>query len=340
MKQKVLILGPSFFGYNYSIQRAFQAQGYHTSVIEYDEPVHPFNLKNMIWHKLFPRSKKLREKSRAAFNAFVLNAYETYQPDLVFIYNGDILEKETIRLFRKKSKVAVWMLDGVFRHPDSIAIAPEVDVYFCFEQSDVDKLTPLGINACFLPQGYDPTVYFPMETEKDIDILFVGALYQYPKRIRLLKLLVDAMGDDYIIRVYGKYKPFVKDPVKWLFRERRDIFLNKNVPSEIVNSLYNRAKICINIHHEQSVNGANPKVFEICGSAAFQMVDYKQYIAEIFSRGEVTLYTSDDDFIQKVRQYIISDTTWQAAEAHRVALMHHTFDCRIKEALSVINAKK
>lgn len=340
MKQKVLILGPSFFGYNYSIQRAFDAHGYDTRVMEYDEPVHPFNLKNMIWHKFFPRSKTLRAKSRSAFNASVLNEYRSYQPDLVFIYNGDILEKETIRIFKGNSKVAVWMLDGAFRHPDSVAIAPEVDAYFCFEQSDVEKLAPLGVNAYFLPQGYDPTVYFPMGTEKDIDILFVGALYQYPKRIRLLKLLVEAMGDDYTIRVYGRYKPFVKNPVKWLLRERKDIFLNKNVPSDEVNSLYNRAKICINIHHEQSINGANPKVFEICGSASFQIVDYKKYIAGVFPGGEVVFYTSDDDFIQKVRQYSMSDTTWQAAEAHRIVSMHHTFDCRIKEALSVLYRKK
>lgn len=329
-----MILGPSFFGYNESIRRAFVALGYDTNVMEYDEPVHPFNRKNKILRKLFPHSGWLRRKSRRLFNASVAACFEAYRPDLVFIYNGDILEKETVRRFKQQSKVAVWMLDGAFRHPDSVAIAPDADIYFCFEKSDVDKLNALGINACFLPQGYDPAVYYPVPGTKDIDVLFVGALYRYPKRIRLLKSLVRALGDTCTIRIYGPYKPFEKNPLKWLFREKRDVFINRSIPPEEVNRLYNRARLCVNIHHAQSVEGANPKVFEISGAGTFQLVDYNAFIAGIYPGGEAALFRTDEEFIRMAKQFLAADTADAAARAHRIVSEGHTFECRIREALA------
>lgn len=339
MKTKVLIIGPSFFGYNHSIRRAFDALGYQTKVKEYDEPIHPFSWKNKILRKFFPRSKWLRNKSRRLFNSSIIEEFTTYCPNLVFIYNGDILEKETIRLFKQNSKVAIWMLDGAFLHPDSVAIASEVDVYFCFEKSDVNKLTALGVNAYFLPQGYDPEVYYPVRLpgDKDIDVLFVGAVYGYTERIRLLKLLIKELGNKYKIRIYGRYKPFDKNPLKWLFREKRDVFINKNISPEEVNRLYNKAKVCINIHHAQSIEGANPKVFEICGAGAFQVVDYNNFIAGVYANHEVGLYRSDKEFISVIEAALNTDISSRAHSAYQKVLAEHTFECRIREALNVLS---
>jgi hypothetical protein len=40
-------------------------------------------------------------------------------------------------------------------------------------------------------------------------------------------------------------KPYYKNPIKWIFRERRDVFMNKNLPRENVNEFYNRAKVVV-----------------------------------------------------------------------------------------------
>lgn len=334
MNRKVLILGPSFFGYNQSICRAFTQLDYQAEVLEYDEPIHPFNLKNKILHKVFSSCKYLQEESCIAFNEIAIAKFEDFEPGLVFIYNGDILKKETIRHFKaRNAKVAIWMLDGLNLHPNSIAIAAETDAYFCFEKSDVAKLKAMGVNAHFLSQAYDPEVYYPISSPKDIDILFVGTLYNYPKRILLLKRLAESLGNKYKIKIYGRYKPIFKEPLKWLFREKRNIFMNNNIPPEKVNRLYNRAKICINIHHEQTKEGANPKVFEISGAGAFQLVDYNTYIASIYPGGEVLMYHSEEDFINKIQSVIDTDTTILAEKAHKTVLYHHTFKHRLQEVL-------
>lgn len=338
MHGKALIIGPDFFGYNESIRRAFRKNGFEARVAAYDDPVHPFDVRNRVLHKLFPSWKHPYEKGQRLFAAEVKRRFDDFRPDLVFIYNGDLLEKETIRYFRRRAKVAVWMLDGALLHPRSLAIAPETDAYFCFERSDVGKLHEMGIgNARFLPQGYDPEIYHPLPgTEKDIDILFVGALYRYPERIRLLTALARRWAGRYRIRIYGRYKPFEKNPVKWLLREQRSVFLNRNVPPAEVNRLYNRAKVCINIHHAQSADGANPKVFEICGAGAYQVVDANPFIEEIYGAQEAGLYRNDREFLEKIEAALAADVSAGALAAHRKAAAYHTFECRIREALRVL----
>lgn len=338
MSNKVLIIGPSFFGYNQSFQQSFQQLGFETKVISFDEPIHPFTLKNALLNKLFPGNKRLQKKSRLAFNREVVQLHAQFKPDLVFIYNGDILNIDTIFQLKKISRIAIWMLDGAFLHPRSIALAPYVNAYFCFEKSDVEQLIKMGIPAYFLPQGYDPAVYFPIENnqQKEIDILFVGTLYRYPERIRLLNKLVDELGEAYTIKIFGRYKPFLKNPIKWLFRKNRATFLNKNIAPEQVNNLYNKANVCINIHHQQTQNGANPKVFEICGSGTFQIVDYNPYIASIYQNNEVGFYHTENDFIDIIRKVLREQEYTKAIEAQRIVSTEHTFTNRIKEALKII----
>lgn len=333
--KKVLIIGPSFFYYNHSIGNAFEKLGFDTKIVEYDEPVHPFNLKNKILNKVLMDKAPLQKKSRETFNAFIIKEFALYSPELVFIYNGDILEPETIQLFRKSSKVAIWALDGVYRHPRSVALAPLADAYFCFEQDDVTYLTHKGIQAYFLPQACDTSIYYPQSLEKDIDILFVGALYGYPTRIRLLKKVVETFPEAKI-KIYGVYKPWYKNPLKWLFREKRNVFMNKNITPAEVNLLYNRSKVCINIHHEQSKNGANPKVFEISGARAFQLVDYNPYIASIFANGEVGFYHSDAQLLSLIEQHLSSNDIEIVQQAYDIIVSKHTFENRVSTVLSIL----
>ncbi|MDL2207997.1 glycosyltransferase [Parabacteroides sp. OttesenSCG-928-O15] len=332
---KVLIIGPSFFYFNQSIADAFDALGWETQIVSFDEPVHPFHLKNKILHKFSPRKEKLKEKSRRLFNTSIQNRFDLFAPDLVFIYNGDILEPETICYFKTKSKVAIWMLDGLSRHPRSEALAPLVDGYFCFEPDDVETLRQKGIDAHFLPQACDTSIYHPIDVGKDIDILFVGALYGYPKRIEYLKAVVDHFPDKKI-EIYGVYKPIYKNPIKWLFREKRAIYKNKNIPPEEVNGLYNRAKICLNIHHEQSTNGANPKVFEIAGAGAFQLVDWNPYIASLFPEEMVTTFQTKQELILTIEKYLAEKKSIQRHQDYEEVMKYHTFKERIASALRVI----
>lgn len=335
---KVLIISTPFFGYQESVGRAFSALGYEVMIETYDEPIHPFKGLLRWRHKLARDKERLRAQSRARYDLYIKNVYDAYQPDIVFSYNGTILLDERLDYFRQKSKVILWMYDSVLR-PDRERCKLHIDhadAVFCFEQKDVDYYASVGKKAYFLPLACDTSVYYPIAGKpKDIDILFVATIYTSPKRIAFLHSLVKRFPEAKIL-IYGAYKPYFKNPVKWLFREKRHIYKNVNIPPDKVNELFSRSRVALNIHHAQTFCGANQRLFEACGAGAYQVCDYNPYIASLFANGEVGLYRTEEEMLQKVDYALRHDMAEQASAAHAIIMNGHTFEKRVEEMLRII----
>jgi len=340
--KKVLIISSPFYDYQISVGRAFESLGYQVKIETYDEPIHPFRglLK---WRHKFTRDKEaLRAKSRAKYDSYIKQVYDDYQPDIVFSYNGTILLDERLDYFRQKSKVVLWMYDSVQR-PDRARCEKHIDhadAVFCFEERDVEYFAKQGKTAYFLPLACDTTVYYPIDhPEKDIDILYVATLYTSARRLRLINMVVNHFPQAKIL-VYGWYKPFVKMPLKWLFREKRDIFKNVNIPPQKVNELFSHTKIALNIHHEQTFHGANQRLFEACGAGVYQICDANPYIESVFPNGEVGLYHNNEEMFAQISWALDENNREErekrARAAYEIIIQHHTFVARIKEMLSKI----
>jgi spore maturation protein CgeB len=340
--KKALIISSPFFGYQESVGRAFEELGYEVKIETYDMPIHPFRglLK---WQHKFANAtckERLKYKSSAKYNIYICKVYEQYQPDIVFSYDGTILTDETLDYFRKKSKVIIWMYDSVLnpRFSRSITHIDHADAVFCFEMKDVEYYKSICKTAYFLPLACDNSIYYPnSKSKKDIDILFVGGIWSSQKRIEILEMLVERYTNLNIL-IYGAYKPIEKNPLKWLFRKNRHIFKNVNIPPEKVNELYNRCKIALNIHHEQSTYGANQRVFEACGAGAYQICDANPFLSQIFQNGEVGLYHNEEELITLIDDALQNDKSENARQAQEIIVSNHTFLHRVKEMLMVIEA--
>ena len=336
--KKVLIISSPFYDYQISVGRAFEDLGYEVKIETYDEPINPFKGWIKWRHKFAINKENLRQKSRIKYNNYIIDVYDHYHPAIVFSYNGTILFDETLDYFRLKSKVIIWMYDSVQRKDRERCKAhiDHCDGCFCFEKSDVDYYKSMGKTAYFLPLACDTHIYYPIQNIKDIDILFVGTIYTSKRRIRLLKNVVNQFPNAKIL-IYGHYKPFYKNPIKWLFREKRNIFKNVNLPPNKVNELFSHTKIALNIHHEQSLNGANQRVFEACGSCAYQICDANPYIESIFPNGEVGLYHNDEEMITLIRKALKSENAANAYKAYNTVIKNHTFVKRIEQMLEIVN---
>jgi spore maturation protein CgeB len=333
--KKVLIIGPNYFNFNQSIQCAFKTLGWQTVVESYDNPIHPFR-GWVKWRRKFSFNRqKLKDRQDEKFNQHIIEVFNQEQPDFVFVLNGDILFAETFDFFRKSAKTALWMYDFLSRYPKSYGHIDHVDAFFCYEMQDVENYLLQGKIAYFLPQACDEKDYFPIKIEKDIDILFIGILYRYQKRIELLRAVIENFTNKKIV-IIGKYKPFEKNPLKWLFREKRSIYTNQNIPVNQVNKYYNRAKIVLNIHHETQQNGANPKVFEICSAGAYQICDANPFIESLFPNGEVGLYHNEEELIACINDALQNDKSENAKRANEIIVNGHTFIHRIKTMLEQI----
>lgn len=335
MSNTVLIIGPNYFNFLTATENAFERLGWSTAVESYDNPIHPYtNLMKWRW-KLSRHRDLLQKKSRNDYNAYILERFHVIKPEMVFIMNGDILEPETLDCFRKSSKVALWLFDSRGKLPLSVGHVDHVDAMFCYEEEDVKQYDIEGKRAYFLPQACDTETYKPLGLKRDIDILFVGNLFFSPKRQLVAKAVVDSFPDRNI-QIYGIYKPWYKGLLKWLLREHRSVYKNHNVSPQQANVLYNRARIVLNIHQEQQKNGANPRVFEICGSGAYQLCDGNPYIDNLFKNGEIGIWHSVDELISMIGKSLDADMQANARMAYQEVIRNHTFDVRMKTVIDTL----
>lgn len=328
---KVLIIGPNFHYFNESIERAFQALGWETKVEAYDTPIHPYSLWNKVRYKVAQDKLALKQESRQNYNVHIRHIADQYCPNLVFIMNGDNLLPQTMKYLSERAKVAVWVFDSVRKYPLIKENLKYASAVFCYEQEDIPYLQQeLNIEAHFLPQAFDPQLYYPIKgVEKKYDIAFAGDIWQSKKRQETLQAVVNAFPEERII-VWGVYKPWYKGVWKWLTRERKDIYKNQNTTAEILNRTYNESRLVLNIHVEQQKNGANPKVYEIAASGAIQLCDANPYV-ETLGIPNIQFYHSTDELIQLIRTNLKNYVT-----AKDIDMNQHTFVCRIQTVLQIV----
>ncbi len=332
--KKVLIVGPNFYGYNDSVARAFNKLGFATKVLYFlDADVEGFKEKVLL--HLTADKEKLFLKKRIKYNTYFKKEYDDYQPDILFLIKGAILTPETVAEARKKSLVILWMMDSIYLNPTSYILRNVVDHIFLFEQTEIPKLAAEGITAHFLPLALDESVYFPIEGTKDIDLLFVGALY--PNRVKLLNKIIERFPEKNI-KIYGNlFSPWRK-PLKFLFRKNKHIYINKNVQPSELNKLYSRSKVCLNIHHSQSVDGVNQRFFEILGAGALQVCDYKTFIGDNFSEGDLGWYKNEEELMEKLKECFVNAEPLKekALNGFAKTLQLHTFKERVRFILNSI----
>ena len=334
--RRVLIIGPNYFNFLRAVEKAFCELGWTTKVEGYDNPIHPYTTWMRIRYKLCRNREILIKESRASYQAQLLNGFHSFKPDLVFVMNGDWVEPVTLDTFRQSAKVGLWFFDSRTKLPFSIGHADHVDALFCFERDDVDWFRSQGKQAFFLPQACDSSQYFPIQgVEKDIDILFVGNLFYSPKRKAIMNAVIDRFPDRKI-EVYGWYQPWFKGLKAYLRRPHKHIYKNVNVSSEEANLLYNRARVVLNIHQEHQKNGANPRVFEICGTGAYQICDWNPYVASLLPEGSIGLYRNDEELFSLIEAGLTSDTYDKALSAHKVVVQNHTFKNRMQFVLETL----
>ncbi len=334
--KRVLIIGPNFHYFVRSIECAFQQLGWETRAELYDDPIHPYNICNKIRYKI-GNKQTLQAASRAKYTNYICSAYDAWQPELVLVINGMNLNPKAVAHFHKHSKIAFWLLDSITRFPIMLHNLVHADTVFCYEKTDINILQKqlLHTPVHFLAQAADATLYHSLVCEKKYDIVFAGDIFNSHKRQALLQTIV-AHYPQLRIAIWGQYKPWFKNPIRWLFRERRDIYRNHNVSAAELNEAYNSSRIVLNIHHEQQKDGANPKVYEICAAGAYQICDRNPFIESVFPNGEVALYTTKEEMFTAIDYALSHDMSQQAQEAHRIIIEEHTFIKRIKYMLDFL----
>ncbi len=338
MTKSLLLIGPNFHHFNQSVQSAFEELGWKVSLLAYDTPISPYTLSNKIRYKLSQDKEHLKSLSRNSFSKTVKDFFDSLRPQFVFLLNGEMLTPEVVEYMRKQCPVIVWLFDSITRLPQCWNILPYCSSVFCYEQEDIPLIhKKLSIESGFIPQAVDPALYFSIDNRnKKWDVVFAADIWQSTKRKQYIQKVVSTFSTCKI-RVWGRYKPWYKGFWKWLTRERRDVYANCNTSPQQLNEDYNLSKVVLNVHHEQQKNGANPKVFEISGSGAYQVCDANPYIESLFPNGEVGLYHNEEEMVEQIRWALDpaneQERERRAKTAQEIILKDNTFLSRVKQML-------
>jgi spore maturation protein CgeB len=301
----------------------------------------------VIEHTSDPRLRSTGERLRAQLTRLIgesiVSSFRLNPPDLVFALAQAPLDTRALEdLARLGIPRALWFCEDFRVMTWWSSVARLYDVIFHVQPGSFDgPLREAGGFGHPLPMAFDPTVHRPVQLDAaeharfDCDLSFVGAGYH--NRIQFLPALV-SLG----LRIYGTDWPLVP-PLSDCMPEP-----NVRQSSEDSNRIFNASRINLNLHSSPWVDGVNPlgdylnpRVFELAGAGAFQLVDERSALRDAFYPGrEIETYRDLEECRRKISAWLAhpDERREQASAARRRALDEHTYAHRMQDAMRVIES--
>jgi hypothetical protein len=231
---------------------------------------------------------------------------------------------------------AAWMLDDPFMFvgPWSEGLE-EFDALYTVEESaraGLRMTTTRPVRT--LPLGADPSVYQPIPgTEKRYRLAFVGKSYDLsPAGAARAALLNRVRHLDLVIWGDAGWSNSLRGGTLDL----SNCYRGGPIRSSETNRVYNQSHIALNINHPQIRHGTSLRTFSICSAGAFQLVDWRPGLDDLFEPNlEIVSYQCQDELIELANRYLADESTRERiATAGRLrTTAHHTYQHRLKEIL-------
>jgi spore maturation protein CgeB len=313
---KILLLSPD----SYTLDKTFKSgleilnhQVYHynfqSSVSSWKE-----KLNSQAYRVPFRFREKWEQYYMNEINRKHLEKYEEIRPDLVFIYNNEMLLPSTVEHFKKKSKIIFFLGDNPYYTPTNnyyLRLLESADLIVSPDSFWIEQLQLTGIkNLIFEIFGFNDEVNYivepsPEELEKfGTDVLFIGAGYADSwgyKRARFLNCF-----SEFKLTIYGD-----RHWLRWIefFPELRNSFnlLKQRISFEQMNLFCNCAKFYPVDANPGVLNGLHVRVFDCIGSGILPLVEYRKDIMTVFKDVEIPVIHSYNDASEIARKYIINE---------------------------------
>ncbi len=261
-----------------------------------------------------------------------------FVPDLILTLAQAPLSSKGIQRLKKLNKpIAFWFVEDFRNLTYWKDIAGSYDFFFTIQQGEfIEQLGNYNTVPYYLPQACWPDTHKPYDENQEdrkkygAEVSFMGAAYY--NRIQSFQRLLD-----FNLKIWG---------TGWESNPIFDNHLQKNgerVSNEECVKIYNNGKININLHssnyHEDvNPNGdfVNPRTFEIAACKAFQLVDDREELDDLFLLGEeVITFSTLEELRDKIEYYLKNPILVEeiAGKSRIRVLREHTMEHRMKEFL-------
>lgn len=244
------------------------------------------------------------------------------------------------RLRRAGVRTAMWFVEdhSVFQYWR--AYAPLYDVFGIIQkQPFMDLLAATGQkNFLYLPLAAQPDFHVPTELtpeerrEYGADLGFLGA--GYPNRRLAFRPLA---GRD--LKIWGSDWDGEGLLAEHVQRGGARIGEEESV------KIYNATKINLNLHSSLQTaelvshgDFVNPRTFELAAMNAFQLLDERSLLPELFAQDELATFASIEDFYAKIDYFLAhpDERAAYAARARARVLRDHTYSHRMQTLLDFV----
>lgn len=283
---KTLLLFPSIYTLGTTFSSGLKNLGFEVSEFDYRSKVKSW--KNTINTQMYRLPFNIRSKWNnsymGAINKVQIENYNKVYPDIVVIYNNEMLFPETVKYFSKRSKIIFYLGDNPFYTPTNdyfLDLLFMSDLIISPDSFWKQQLELMGINNCV-------TEYFYTQKEKDNqvidekieshDLLFVGMSYVnswgYKRALFLSKFA------DMDIRIHGNSSWY-----RWLefFPELKPKFILKSNYSEnYMAQLHAHAKIYPYDSNPGLLNGIHVRIFDCIDYGVLPIPEYRADLEQVF----------------------------------------------------------
>ncbi len=254
---------------------------------------------------------------------------------------GRVLEE-----MRKRGIITVmWFVEDCRRFLGWKDLARYYDYMFLIQKGEFPQLVEQAGagRAIYLPVGCDPEIHRPARLTAEENkrwgsqVSFVGAGYNNRRHV----FATLAQRD---FKIWGTEWPTFP-PFDRLLQEQ-----GRRLTPEEYTKIFNASTINLNLHSSTERDGVepfgdfvNPRTFELQAAGAFQLVDNRELLPELFVPGkEVATFSSTEELHQRIDYYLQRPEERAAiVEAGRKrALTDHTYERRLQALLGYIYADK
>lgn len=232
--------------------------------------------------------------------------------------------------------LVLWYPDPVWSFQRHMFLNAPYDLMFFKDPYLVQIVrSKLGKRVFYMPECYCPHAMNPSVPVSDnsiwtADICTAGNLYAY--RVALFQQIADMD-----LKIWGLPAP------TWLRTGKlKSKLQNRYVAHGDKVRAFRGSKIVLNTLNPSEIWGTNVRTFEACGSGAFQIVDWRPGLGQLFAIGaEVEIFTDIDDLRTKIGHYLAAPQEREAIARAGLARAQrdHTYRVRLKQLLEVIDGQ-
>lgn len=271
----------------------------------------------------------------------ILAKVESFEPDLVLCMAQAPMSRQGLAKLRKDNvATAMWFMEDYRLFTYWRAFAPFYDVFAVIQKEPfLSELAGNGVsNALYLPLAADPSVHKPLaltEEEKTrfgAKLSFMGA--GYPNRRTAFKQLVK-----FGLTIWGT--EWEDDPVlEPLVRMQ-----GARVSTEDAVRIFNAATINLNLHSNVKAEATvshgdfvNPRTYEIAASGAFQLVDSRSLMPELFAADDLATFGSLEELKEKISYFMErpEERASYATRGRERVLKDHTYAARMRTLMDFV----